>query len=64
MTFLAGDFGPNAYGKPAAALTLLRETVMGPELFDKAFKEYSQRWAFKHPKACRFLSHHGRCIGC
>ncbi len=49
------DFGPNAYGKPAAALTLLRETVMGPELFDKAFKEYSVRWAFKHPKPADFF---------
>jgi hypothetical protein len=49
------DFGPNAYGKPAAALTLLRETVMGPELFDKAFKEYSQRWAFKQPKPADFF---------
>jgi len=52
---LPGDFGPNAYGKPAAALTLLRETVMGPELFDKAFKEYAQRWAFKHPKPADFF---------
>lgn len=50
-----GDFGPNAYGKPAAALTLLRETVMGPELFDKAFKEYAQRWAFKQPKPADFF---------
>jgi hypothetical protein len=50
-----GDFGPNAYGKPSAALTLLRETVMGPELFDKAFKEYAQRWAFKHPKPADFF---------
>ncbi len=50
-----GDFGPNAYGKPAAALTLLRETVMGPELFDKSFKEYAQRWAFKHPKPADFF---------
>jgi len=49
------DFGPNAYGKPAAALTLLRETVMGPELFDKSFKEYAQRWAFKHPKPADFF---------
>jgi hypothetical protein len=49
------DFGPNAYGKPSAALTLLRETVMGPELFDKAFKEYAQRWAFKHPKPADFF---------
>jgi hypothetical protein len=50
-----GDFGPNAYGKPSAALTLLRETVMGPELFDKAFKEYAQRWAFKQPKPADFF---------
>lgn len=49
------DFGPNAYGKPSAALTLLRETIMGPELFDKAFKEYAQRWAFKHPKPADFF---------
>ena len=48
-------FGYNAYGKPAAALTLLRETVMGPELFDKAFKEYSMRWKFKHPKPADFF---------
>ena len=41
--------GPNAYSKPATALNILRETVMGPELFDKAFKTYSERWAFKHP---------------
>ncbi|MEK6780961.1 MAG: M1 family metallopeptidase [Bacteroidota bacterium] len=47
--------GPNGYTKPAAALTLLRETVMGPELFDKAFKEYAQRWAFKHPKPADFF---------
>jgi hypothetical protein len=49
------SFGPNGYNKPAAALTLLRETVMGPELFDKAFKEYSERWAFKHPKPADFF---------
>ncbi len=49
------SFGPNGYNKPAAALTILRETVMGPELFDKAFKEYAQRWAFKHPKPSDFF---------
>jgi hypothetical protein len=49
------EFGPNAYTKPSAALTLLRETVMGPELFDKAFQEYSRRWAFKHPKPADFF---------
>lgn len=49
------SFGPNGYSKPAAALTVLRETVMGPELFDKALQEYSQRWAFKHPKPADFF---------
>ncbi len=48
-------FGYNAYGKPSAAMTLLRETVMGPELFDKAFKEYANRWKFKHPKPADFF---------
>lgn len=43
------QFGNNAYGKPATALNILRETVMGPELFDYAFKVYAQRWMFKHP---------------
>ncbi|HMP98392.1 MAG TPA: M1 family metallopeptidase [Cyclobacteriaceae bacterium] len=49
------DFGPNGYTKPAAALTLLRYTIMGEELFDKAFKEYAQRWMFKHPKPADFF---------
>jgi hypothetical protein len=43
------SFGNNAYGKPATALWILRETVMGQELFDHAFRTYSQRWMFKHP---------------
>ena len=43
------QFGNNAYGKPATALNILRETVMGHELFDHAFKTYAQRWMFKHP---------------
>jgi hypothetical protein len=43
------QFGNNAYGKPCTALNILRETVMGRELFDYAFKEYARRWAFKHP---------------
>ena len=43
------SLGPNAYGKPATALNILRETVMGEELFDYAFKKYSNRWKFKHP---------------
>ncbi len=44
------QFGNNAYGKPATALNVLRETVLGRELFDFAFKEYSQRWMFKRPQ--------------
>jgi hypothetical protein len=43
------NFGNEQYAKCATALNILRETVMGPELFDKSFKEYSLRWAFKHP---------------
>jgi aminopeptidase N len=43
------QFGNNAYGKPATALNILRETVMGRELFDFSFKTYCERWAFKHP---------------
>ncbi|GCC50913.1 aminopeptidase [Chryseotalea sanaruensis] len=44
------NFGNEQYAKCATGLNMLRETVMGPELFDKAFKEYASRWAFKHPK--------------
>jgi len=43
------QLGPNAYAKPATALNILRETIMGKEAFDHAFKTYSQRWMFKHP---------------
>lgn len=43
------NFGANAYSKPATGLNILRETIMGRELFDFAFREYSRRWAFKHP---------------
>jgi aminopeptidase N len=43
------QLGPNAYAKPATALNILRETVMGREAFDHAFKTYAQRWMFKHP---------------
>ncbi|MCV9389116.1 M1 family metallopeptidase [Reichenbachiella ulvae] len=49
------QFGNNAYGKPAAALSVLRETIMGPELFDYAFKTYSERWAFKRPSPGDFF---------
>ncbi len=48
-------FGANYYQKPTVALTLLRETIMGPELFDKAFKEYSNRWMYKHPRPADFF---------
>ncbi|MEE4279099.1 MAG: M1 family metallopeptidase [Halieaceae bacterium] len=47
--------GPNAYTKPASALTVLRETVMGRELFDFAFREYAQRWKFKRPTPADFF---------
>ena len=43
------QLGPNAYSKPATALNILRETIMGPELFDFSFKTYAKRWKFKHP---------------
>ena len=43
------NFGANAYSKPATGLNILRETIMGRELFDHAFRTYSQRWMFKHP---------------
>jgi stress response protein SCP2 len=48
-------FGPNAYAKPAAGLNIMRETIMGRELFDYAFKEYCRRWAFKHPTPADFF---------
>ncbi len=44
------QFGNNAYGKPATALNILRESVMGREDFDYAFKVYANRWKFKHPE--------------
>ncbi|MES2130748.1 MAG: M1 family metallopeptidase [Bacteroidota bacterium] len=49
------NFGANAYGKPCTALNILRETVMGRELFDFAFKQYATRWAFKHPTPADFF---------
>jgi hypothetical protein len=49
------QFGPNAYSKPTAALTVLRETVMGRELFDFAFKQYAKRWRFKRPTPADFF---------
>ncbi len=49
------QFGNNAYGKPATGLNILRETIMGRQLFDYAFKTYAQRWAFKHPEPADFF---------
>mgnify|MGYP001942464245 FL=1 len=49
------QFGNNAYGKPATALNILRETILGRELFDYALKEYARRWAFKHPTPADFF---------
>ena len=49
------QFGNNAYGKPATALNILRETIMGRELFDHAFREYAQRWKFKRPTPADFF---------
>jgi Peptidase family M1 domain len=49
------QFGNNAYAKPAAGLNILRETIMGRDLFDKAFKEYANRWAFKTPTPADFF---------
>ncbi len=48
-------FNGNAYTKPATGLNILRETIMGRELFDYAFKEYAKRWAFKHPTPADFF---------
>jgi hypothetical protein len=52
---VGANYGNEQYAKTATALNILRETVMGPEQFDRAFKEYSQRWAFKHPQPADFF---------
>lgn len=49
------QFGNNAYAKPATALVILRETILGRELFDQAFKEYANRWKFKRPTPYDFF---------
>ncbi len=49
------QFGPNGYGKPATALNILRETILGRELFDFAFREYARRWKFKRPTPSDFF---------
>ena len=57
------SLGSNAYGKPSAGLNILRETIMGRELFDYAFKEYARRWAFKHPTPADFFRTMGDASG-
>ena len=49
------DFGNNGYAKPAAGLSILRETVLGPEAFDDAFSGYAKRWMFKKPQPADFF---------
>ena len=49
------QFGSNAYAKPAASLYILRELILGHDLFDKAFKTYAERWKFKHPSPADFF---------
>ena len=56
------QFGNNAYSKPATAMNVLRESVLGRQLFDFAFKQYARRWEFKRPDARRLVSHDGRCV--
>ena len=52
---IQNNFGNNGYAKPAAGLVMLRDHVLGPEIFDEAFREYSRRWAFKHPQPADFF---------
>jgi aminopeptidase N len=51
------DIGVMAYNNPAAVLVLLRETVLGPEVFDAAFRDYIEQWAYKHPQPADFVRH-------
>ncbi|WP_053969781.1 M1 family metallopeptidase [Mangrovimonas sp. ST2L15] len=46
---LLTQFGANFYQKPTVGLQILRNSVIGKELFDQAFKEYANRWKYKHP---------------
>jgi len=52
---LSRSVGATAYNKPATGLTILRETILGPELFDHAFREYARRWKFKRPEPADFF---------
>jgi hypothetical protein len=49
------QFFANQYAKPATALNILRETVLGREIFDFALKEYARRWKFKRPTPADFF---------
>ncbi len=49
------NFGPNGYTKPATSLVMLRENILGPDAFDRAFREYSTKWMFKHPQPQDFF---------
>lgn len=52
---IQNNFGNNGYGKPAAGLVMLREYILGPDVFDDAFRKYSEKWAFKHPQPTDFF---------
>ena len=52
---IQANFGNNGYAKPAAGLVMLREQILGAKVFDQAFREYSQKWAFKHPQPADFF---------
>ena len=52
---IQNNFGNNGYAKPATGLVMLREKILGPEVFDDAFRRYSERWAFKHPQPADFF---------
>ena len=52
---IQNNFGNNGYAKPATGLVMLREHILGPDVFDDAFREYSRRWAFKHPQPADFF---------
>ena len=58
------QFGPNAYAKPATALNILRETILGRDLFDFAFREYARRWKFKRPTPSDFFRTMEDASGC
>ncbi|HMB93767.1 MAG TPA: hypothetical protein VKP65_23140 [Rhodothermales bacterium] len=52
---IQSNFGNNGYSKPAAGLLMLRENIVGDEAFDEAFREFSEKWMFKHPQPADFF---------